>query len=265
MAKARFGSRYQVVCAVKPLYKAVEGANCQFRRIFCFQQLPANLFSSADSASALFAHGKMCRDDDRKGFIEITATIGAIAWAAIALGVVCIPILLWTVPEGSASGHAPKPVSIREIWDESGSLVANRPFLRLLSAWFLNGLANGIPAALLFVYLEHGLGAGARHRPLFVLAYFLAAIVAIRLIVRGNDEQYSLHLRTPDNVRPWQFYRTQFNAGPDWKTLDIPFSVFTPYRLDAPLDITHLLRIGLIAIGRAFYADLAVSELGFYR
>ncbi|MDH3580722.1 MAG: CIA30 family protein [Hyphomicrobiales bacterium] len=207
----------------------------------------------------------MCRDDDRKGFIEITATIGAIAWAAIALGVVCIPILLWTVPEGSASGHAPKPVSIREIWDESGSLVANRPFLRLLSAWFLNGLANGIPAALLFVYLEHGLGAGARHRPLFVLAYFLAAIVAIRLIVRGNDEQYSLHLRTPDNVRPWQFYRTQFNAGPDWKTLDIPFSVFTPYRLDAPLDITHLLRIGLIAIGRAFYADLAVSELGFYR
>lgn len=87
----------------------------------------------------------------------------------------------------------------------------------------------------------------------------------IRLIVRGNGERYSLHLRTPDNVRPWQSYRTQFNAGPDWKTLDIPFSDFTPYRLDVPLDITHLRRIGLIAIGRAFYADLAVSELGFYR
>ena len=51
--------------------------------------------------------------------------------------------------------------------------------MRLLSAWFLNGLANGIPAALFFIYLEHGLGAGARLRPLFVLTYFIAAIASI--------------------------------------------------------------------------------------
>lgn len=38
-----------------------------------------------------------------------------------------------------------------------------------------------------------------------------------------------------------------------------------PYRLEAPLDITQLRRIGLVAIGRAFLADRAVSELGFYR
>jgi len=87
----------------------------------------------------------------------------------------------------------------------------------------------------------------------------------VRLIVRGNSEQYSLHLRTPDNVRPWQSYRAHFNAGPDWKTLDLPFSAFAPHRLDAPLDIKLLRRIGLVAIGRAFYADLAIAELGFYR
>jgi Na+/melibiose symporter-like transporter len=51
--------------------------------------------------------------------------------------------------------------------------------VRLLSAWFLNGLANGVPAALFFIYLEHGLGAGAGQRSLLVLAYFLAAILAI--------------------------------------------------------------------------------------
>ena len=87
----------------------------------------------------------------------------------------------------------------------------------------------------------------------------------VRLIVRGNGEQYSLHFRTPDNVRPWQSYRAQFHAGPDWEAADITFSAFAPHRLDAPLDITQLRRIGLVAIGRAFYADLAVSELGFYR
>ena len=87
----------------------------------------------------------------------------------------------------------------------------------------------------------------------------------IRLTVRGNGEQYSVHLRTPDNVRPWQSYRAHFNAEQEWRTLDIPFSQFTPYRLSAPLDVSRLRRIGLVAIGRAFRADLTVCELGFYR
>lgn len=87
----------------------------------------------------------------------------------------------------------------------------------------------------------------------------------VRLKVRANDEQYSVHLRTPDNVRPWQSYRSYFTAGADWETMDLPFEAFTPYRLEAPLDITRLRRLGLVAIGRAFHADLAVSELAFYR
>ena len=92
-----------------------------------------------------------------------------------------------------------------------------------------------------------------------------SAYTGLRLVVRGNGEQYSVHLRTPENVRPWQSYRAQFTAGPGWKTIDIPFSAFGPHRLDAPLDITRIRRIGLVAIGRAFAADLAVSELSFYR
>ena len=87
----------------------------------------------------------------------------------------------------------------------------------------------------------------------------------VRLIVRGNGEKYSIHLRTPDNVRSWQSYRAHFTAGADWETIYLPFENFTPHRLDAPLDITRLRRIGLVAIGRAFHADLAVCELGFYR
>lgn len=87
----------------------------------------------------------------------------------------------------------------------------------------------------------------------------------VRLVVRGNGESYSLHLRTPDNVRPWQSYRAQFLASADWQTIDLPFEDFEPYRLETPLDVTRLRRIGLVAIGRAFQADLAVARLSLYR
>jgi hypothetical protein len=87
----------------------------------------------------------------------------------------------------------------------------------------------------------------------------------VRIVVRGNGENYSVHLRTPDNVRPWQSYRAHFTGGPDWETVDLPFETFVPHRLEAPLDTKRLRRIGLVAIGRAFYADLAICELGFCR
>ncbi|MDJ0948846.1 MAG: CIA30 family protein [Alphaproteobacteria bacterium] len=87
----------------------------------------------------------------------------------------------------------------------------------------------------------------------------------LRLVVRGNGERYSVHLRTPDAIRPWQSYRAHFVAGANWQTIELPFETFEPYRLEAQLDVTRLRRIGLVAIGRAFRADLAVAELRFYR
>jgi hypothetical protein len=87
----------------------------------------------------------------------------------------------------------------------------------------------------------------------------------LRLVVRGNGQRYSVHLRTPDNVRPWQSYRAHFTARPSWETVELPFHAFTPHRLETPLDTSQLRRIGLVAIGRAFHADFAVSELSLYR
>jgi len=91
-----------------------------------------------------------------------------------------------------------------------------------------------------------------------------SGLTGLQLRVRGNGERYSVHLRTPDNTRPWQSYRAQFTAGPEWETPELPFADFEPYRLDTPLDLQRLRRIGLVAIGRAFAADLAVSKIRFY-
>lgn len=93
----------------------------------------------------------------------------------------------------------------------------------------------------------------------------LSGYAGLRLVVRGNGERYSVHLRSPDNTRPWQSYRSHFTAEADWAEVRLPFETFVPHRIDEPMDISRLRRIGLVAIGRAFHADLAVSEIAFYR
>ncbi|MDX1594986.1 MAG: CIA30 family protein [Gammaproteobacteria bacterium] len=87
----------------------------------------------------------------------------------------------------------------------------------------------------------------------------------VALVVQGNGERYGVHLRTADVTRPWQSYRAGFVAGPDWTEVRLPFRDFTPHRLDAPLDPTRLRRLGLVAIGRPFRADLRLARIGFYR
>jgi hypothetical protein len=87
----------------------------------------------------------------------------------------------------------------------------------------------------------------------------------IEIDVFGNDERYNLHLRTADVVRPWQSYRAEFVATPEWQTIRLPFATFEPHRIDAPLDLARLRRLGIVAIGRAFTADVAIGGLQFYR
>jgi hypothetical protein len=85
----------------------------------------------------------------------------------------------------------------------------------------------------------------------------------IELDVFGNGQEYGVHLRTDALARPWQSYRQAFIASAEWRTVQLPFDRFVPYRTEARLDTHRLLRIGLVAIGRAFSADLAVGGLRF--
>jgi hypothetical protein len=93
----------------------------------------------------------------------------------------------------------------------------------------------------------------------------IATYAGVRLLVRGNDEDYNLHLRTRDLWFPWQAYRATFHAGPEWQTVKLPFADFKPYKTSAELDTSRLRRVGIVAIGRDFTAELCVAEVGFYR
>ncbi len=82
--------------------------------------------------------------------------------------------------------------------------------------------------------------------------------------VHGNGETYELRARTDVLTRPWQSFRYSFEAPAEWTTVRVPFSELEPHRTDASFDAAGLRRLGIIAIGREFHADVAVSDLRLY-
>ena len=85
------------------------------------------------------------------------------------------------------------------------------------------------------------------------------------LDIHGNAGEYNMHLRTDETRRPWQSYRATFQALPSWQTIVLPFSQFEPYRIESPMDPADIRRIGIVAIGRAFAANLCIGRVALYK
>lgn len=109
---------------------------------------------------------------DALGFSQREGLHG-VAWAAVLFGAPALLLLVVTVPE-RRQAKAPGPIDWR-------GLTANKPFLRLLGAWFINGLANGLPAVLFPLYLTHALDVGEALKGALILGYFATAILAMPL------------------------------------------------------------------------------------
>jgi GPH family glycoside/pentoside/hexuronide:cation symporter len=105
---------------------------------------------------------------------------GIIAWLAVILGGPSVLYMLWRVPD-PLPPRALKPArtSFSATMGSIRDVVRNRPFARVLTAWFLSGLANGIPASLFLIYLEHVLQADQAQRSILIPVYFVTAIAAI--------------------------------------------------------------------------------------
>ena len=88
----------------------------------------------------------------------------------------------------------------------------------------------------------------------------------IRLIVRGNDQPYYIHLRTRGARLPWQYYQAEFATTENWNEVKIPFSAFKPSGglLRNTLKPSSLRTLGIVAYGRDHLAEVDVSEIAFY-
>ncbi|MFT7108353.1 MAG: hypothetical protein ACJAVT_002888 [Yoonia sp.] len=87
----------------------------------------------------------------------------------------------------------------------------------------------------------------------------------IELETCGNGERYDIRLRTDQLTQPWQSFRSDFIASPVWRSLRVAFDAIEARKTDACFDPAHLRRIGILAIGREFQAEVAVANVSLYR
>jgi glycoside/pentoside/hexuronide:cation symporter, GPH family len=114
--------------------------------------------------------------------VGIAKAEGVHGLAAMAIfTAVALPLLgaaaVWRVPE-------PKNLTRQRIAFLPGlrALAANSPFMRLIAAFFLNGLANGIPATLFLYFVSSVLKAEALRGPLLFF-YFACGIAGVPLAI----------------------------------------------------------------------------------
>jgi Na+/melibiose symporter-like transporter len=105
----------------------------------------------------------------------IAADLRALALTMLALSVPGFAALFALVPEPRAPARRTPPRSLAAFLAPLGR---NAPFLRLLAAWVVNGVANGLPAALFLLVVTHLLAAEAR-AGLLLLGYFVAGVAAV--------------------------------------------------------------------------------------
>lgn len=98
-----------------------------------------------------------------------------IAVAVLVLTPLTVALALWIAPEPQVR------LARRISWQEGVKvLTANRPFRRLIVAYLLNGLANGLPATLFLLFVEFGLGMKDEAGSLLFI-YFLCGVLAVPL------------------------------------------------------------------------------------
>lgn len=149
----------------------------------------------------------------------------------------------WELIEDRVMGGRSAGAMTREI-------VAGRPALRLTGCVSLENDGGFIQAALDLASEGSSVDASAWS--------------GLVIDVMGNGETYNLHLWTVDVERPWQSYRQSFVASPEWRSVPLRFAGFEAHRIGAPLDLTRVRRLGIVAIGRALSVDIAIGDVRFY-
>ena len=93
-----------------------------------------------------------------------------------------------------------------------------------------------------------------------------SGLTGVRLIARGNDQRYFIHLRLTGASAPTAFYRAGFDVTSEWCETRLPFALFSASNGGTPalLEGSNLASVGIVAYGRNYLAEICISEIGFY-
>ena len=88
----------------------------------------------------------------------------------------------------------------------------------------------------------------------------------IRLKVKGNGDQYYLHIRNTNTRLPWHYYQKSFETTATWQEIKLPFQSFmkSSSLMRAVIKQSTIKTIGIVAYGKNHIADISVISLEFY-
>lgn len=133
--------------------------------------------------------------------LSIAGSLEFIAWLATIVLPLAVLIAVMMVPDrATATARITLGRALRV-------LQQNKPFLRLMSAFLLNNLANGLPITLYFLFAQHVLKAGGL-TPVILGVYFGTAIVSVPLWLRlsyrfGKHRMWCLSMLVVAGVFVW--------------------------------------------------------------
>jgi peptide methionine sulfoxide reductase msrA/msrB len=95
--------------------------------------------------------------------------------------------------------------------------------------------------------------------------YFDASGYAgVRVKVKGDGNEYAVHLRSRGTWLPWQYYEAKFQTTGQWQDIKIPFEQFKPYYLKRELNTSKLKTVALVALKEKFEPDIYLREIAMY-
>ena len=94
----------------------------------------------------------------------------------------------------------------------------------------------------------------------------VSSATGVYLKVRGNSQNYFIHLRTSGTVLPWQYYQADFETSAEWQVVRLPFAAFerSGSWLRQLIKPSSIRSIGIVAFGKDHQADIDIAEIGFY-
>ena len=90
--------------------------------------------------------------------------------------------------------------------------------------------------------------------------------IGIKIIVKGNGDQYYLHIRNSSTRLPWHYYQLGFDTSNAWTEVKLPFDAFIKSSSLLRTSMNHdtIKTIGIVAYGKDYSADVSVMSMEFY-
>ena len=88
----------------------------------------------------------------------------------------------------------------------------------------------------------------------------------IKIVARGNTEQYFIHIRTKGTLLPWQYYQAAFSVNTNWQSITIPIESFkrSSIMLSKNIIPSNIKSIAIVAYGKEYLALIDVSKVSIY-